>query len=259
MEVFALQYDIAWEDRANNVATIHRMLDASAPPEGSLIVLPEMALTGFSMNVQLVADSETRESENAFAQLSRDYRSWVVGGLVSPSENGKGKNESVVIPPSGETVARYAKMHPFSFTGETKHYVSGVEPVVVSCGDFCMAPFVCYDLRFPEVFRTAALRGANLFVVIANWLEGRHWHWQHLLQTRAIENQSWVIGVNRTGNDPKYRYLGGSCIVAPDGTVVAKGDENEAVVRAAIDIETVNAARTAFPVLKDLRSDWTHP
>jgi predicted amidohydrolase len=150
-------------------------------------------------------------------------------------------------------------MHPFSFTGETDHYVSGAEPTVVSCGDFRMAPFICYDLRFPEVFRTTALRGANLIVVIANWLEGRHWHWPHLLQARAIENQSWVIGVNRTGNDPKHHYLGGSCIVAPDGTVVAKGDENEAVVQAAIDIGTVNAARTAFPVLKDLHSDWTHP
>jgi omega-amidase len=258
MDVFALQYDTAWENRDANTATIRRLL-GDAPEPGSLIVLPEMALTGFSMNVARIAETNARESEAAFAQLARDFKSWVLGGLVTTAENGRGQNEAVVVAPSGHIAARYAKMHPFSFTGENDHYVSGTEPVVAACDAFTLAPFVCYDLRFPEVFRTTTRRGANLIVVIANWLDKRHGHWRLLLRARAVENQSWVIGVNRTGSDPKHKYLGGSCIVAPDGKVIAEGGETEAVVRAVVDFGAVKAIRESFPVLKDLHSDWTRP
>lgn len=259
MEVFALQYDIVWEDRAANIATIRRILDAARPPADSMIVLPEMALTGFSMNVSRVAETSDRESETAFANLARDHQSWVVGGLVTRADDGRGRNEAVVLNPAGDIAGRYAKMHPFSYTGEQEHYASGDDPVVVDCGGLKVAPIVCYDLRFPEIFRTAVKRGAEVFVVIACWLEDRHAHWPVLLQARAIENQAWVIGVNRIGRDPKHRYLGGSCIIDPAGNITAEAGDDETAVSGSIDYERLRTIRTTFPALRDLRADWVRP
>jgi len=259
MNIFALQYDIAWEDRTANVATIRRLLNADRPPAGSMIVLPEMALTGFSMNVDRVAETSAWESETAFADLARDYQSWVIGGLVTRAADGRGYNEAVIMNPDGGTAGRYAKMHPFSYTGEHDHYASGDEPAVIDCGGLKVAPIVCYDLRFPEVFRTAARRGAEVFAVIACWLEGRHRHWPVLLQARAIENQAWVIGVNRVGRDPRHNYLGGSCVIDPAGEIAAQAGLDETVVRSPIDLEHLHAIRGEFPALRDLRPDWVRP
>jgi len=252
-----LQMDITWEDRGANVAAARRLIAGAAVAPGSLIVLPEMGLTGFSMDVARVADTGARESESALCDLARDTGSWVVGGLVSRVPDGRGSNEALVATPDGGVAGRYAKMHPFSFTGEEKHYAAGAEPIVLPCGSFQLAPFVCYDLRFPEIFRTAARRGATLFVVIACWLETRHAHWRPLLQARAIENQAWVVGVNRCGRDPKYNYPGGSVVFAPDGRVAAELDAGEGVLRATLDSAAVQATRERFPVLNDLRPEWT--
>ena len=257
MKVAGLQLDIAWEDRAANLATTRRLVDGAGIAPGSLLVLPEMGLTGFSMNVARVADTDARESETALRTLARDTGSWVAGGLVTRAPDGRGLNEALIAAPDGSVAGRYAKMHPFTHTGEEKHYAPGPGPLVLPCGPFQLAPFVCYDLRFPEIFRTAARRGATLFVVIACWLETRHAHWRPLLQARAIENQVWVVGVNRCGRDPKYNYPGGSVVFAPDGRAVAELGATEGVLQADLDPAAVPAARDPFPVLKDLRPDWT--
>lgn len=259
MHIFALQYDIVWEDRPANVATIRRLLDETKSPAGSMIVLPEMALTGFSMNVERVAESSARESEAAFVKLARDYQSWVVGGLVTRMDDARGRNEAVILDPGGAIAGRYTKMHPFSYTGEQEHYASGDEPGVIECAGLKVAPFVCYDLRFPEIFRTATRRGAEVFIVIACWLEGRHNHWPVLLRARAIENQAWVVGVNRVGRDPRHNYLGGSCVIDPTGEIVAKAGDGEAVVQSSLSLERLQSARAEFPALRDLRPDWVRP
>lgn len=258
MKVVALQYDIAWEDRAANVATARRLAAAAAPAPGDLLVLPEMALTGFSMQVDRVADSAAREGGRALEALARECGAWVIGGLVSRAADGRGRNEAVVIAPDGTPAGRYAKMHPYSHGGEDRHYAAGAEPLVLACGGWRLAPFVCYDIRFPEIFRSAARRGADLFVVIANWLELRHEHWRLLLQARAVENQAWVVGVNRIGRDPKNAYRGGSCVIDPTGRLVAGAGAEETALVATLDHDALCAVRAAFPVLDDLRPDWTH-
>lgn len=259
MNLVGLQLDVAWEDRAANVAAARRLVAAADVAAGSLLVLPEMGLTGFSMNVARVADTAARESETALRALARDTGSWVVGGLVSRAADSRGLNEALVAAPDGTAAGRYAKMHPFTHTGEDEHYAPGDDPLVLPCGPFQLAPFVCYDLRFPEIFRTAARRGATLFVVIACWLETRHAHWRPLLQARAIENQAWVVGLNRCGRDPKFNYPGGSVVFAPDGRAAAELGGAEGVLRATLDPAAVPAVREVFPVLRDLRPEWTRP
>jgi predicted amidohydrolase len=254
-----LQYPIAWEDRPANIATVRRLAAGAAPPPGSLLVVPEMAFTGFSMRVEQIDDTETGACAGALADLAKEHRSWVVGGVVTRASDGRGRNEAVVFGPDGACLGRYAKMHPFSHAGEDRRYASGSDVVVVPCGPFHLAPMVCYDLRFPEIFRTAARRGATLFVVIANWLETRHEHWRLLLQARAVENEAWVVGVNRVGRDPRHAYLGGSCLIDPMGRLAAEAGPGEAVLSGEADPEVLRIVREAFPVLQDLRPDWTHP
>jgi len=259
MRLSGLQYPIAWEDRAATLATIQRLLTAEPPAPDSLLVLPEMALTGFSMDLTRAADSPIGESRQALCALAHHYRCWLVAGAASLSHDGRGLNQALVIDPTGTLIGRYTKMHPFSLTGEERHYAPGDEPIVIPCGPFHLAPFICYDLRFPEIFRSAARRGADLMVVVACWLEGRHAHWRPLLQARAIENQAWVVGLNRCGQDPSHRYLGGSVIFAPDGTLISELGTSEGLLQAELDPQTVARTRQAFPALRDLRPDWSHP
>ena len=249
--VSAVQFDIAWEDKAANFSRIRALL-ADAPPEpGSLVVLPEMFATGFSMNLAITRQSREREDETFLAALAREHWAFVVGGVVSPGDGEMGRNESVAFSPAGELLARYTKIHPFSLGGEAQGHEAGREVVSFECGGFIVAPFVCYDLRFPEIFRAAAHRGANLFVVIALWPVKRQHHWLTLLQARAIENQAYVIGVNRVGSEPQFTYAGRSVVVDPHGIIIADAGEVERVLRTTLDLETVESWRRDFPALRD--------
>ena len=121
-------------------------------------------------------------------------------------------------------------------------------------GEWTVSPFICYDLRFPEIFRTAAAsHRPELYVVIANWPEKRILHWVRLLQARAIENQAYVVGVNRIGTDPYYHYPGRSLILDPHGEIVADAGADEGVLRACLDLASLRKYREGLPFLKDMR------
>ena len=122
-------------------------------------------------------------------------------------------------------------------------------------GEFTVAPFVCYDLRFPEVFRLGVRGGADLMVVIANWPEPRDTHWLALLRARAIENQCYVVGVNRAGSDPHIRYAGHNIVVGPRGETVAQADEGPEVLLAEIELASLVEYRRQFPALADMRGE----
>jgi predicted amidohydrolase len=251
--VFAVQLDIQWEDRATNFRKVTALLKATPPSPGSLVVLPEMFASGFSMNLDVTRQGPAYEDEAFLAELAQEHGVFVVGGVISHGITAPGRNEAVAFSPESALLARYAKIHPFSLGGESQGHEAGSEIVTFSWDTFIVAPFVCYDLRFPEIFRAAARRGANLFVVIALWPVKRQHHWLTLLQARAIENQAYVIGVNRTGQEPNYSYAGRSVVVDPHGVIVADAGEREQVLAAAIEPEVVNMWRRDFPALRDAR------
>jgi predicted amidohydrolase len=175
----------------------------------------------------------------------------VIGGVVSASTVEKGRNEAVAFSSEGSLLVRYQKIHPFSLGGEADVHEAGTEVHTFKWGLFTVAPFICYDLRFPECFREAARAGANLFVVIALWPMKRQQHWLTLLQARAIENQAYVIGVNRVGVEPRYTYSGRSVVVDPHGIIVADAGEHEGVLTSAIHFDVVKSWRQEFPALRD--------
>jgi predicted amidohydrolase len=252
MHVFACQFDIAWEDKPSNFAKVRKMLATQPVPAGSLIVLPEMFATGFSMNTARTAEPEFGESHEFLASLASDYQSFVIGGLATRTAGMKARNEAIVFGPAGNELARYVKQQPFTLGGEREHFEVGTQRVTVECGEVRVAPLICYDLRFPELCRAAAFAGAQVFAVIANWPQSRAAHWLTLLRARAIENQAYVVGVNRSGNDPRLAYRGQSLIVDPHGNLLAEAGEGEQLLTATLDARLIEDYRRKFPALADL-------
>jgi predicted amidohydrolase len=255
MHIIGCQIDSGWEDKAAIHDRVRALLDASAPARDSLVILPEMFATGFSMNVPAVTDTPARLTQDFLARAAADYGVYLLGGVVTTGAGGRGRNQCVVYSPAGKELARYTKMQPFTLGGESRHYEAGVETCLFTCQEFKVAPFICYDLRFPEIFRIAARRGAQLIVVIASWPSPRAHHWVRLLEARAIENQAYVVGVNRCGRDPQHTYNGESLIVDPRGQVLAHAGGDEGVISAELDLGALLDYRRALPFLEDMRSE----
>jgi omega-amidase len=253
MNVHLCQLDCVWENRSASHERARELIAGARPQAGSLIVLPETFSTGFSFNLNATCQSDAREDEAFLAQLAREYKSTVIGGVVTRAPSGKGYNQSVAFDAGGHELARYTKLQPFNLGGEGGCHDFGKEIITFKLGDFTVAPLICYDLRFPEHFRTAAKMGANLIIVIASWPVKRYHHWLTLLQARAIENLAFVIGVNRTGSDPNLSYNGRSIVVSPHGHSIADAGESEKVISACIEATEADQWREQFPALRDMR------
>ena len=249
MTVLGVQLDIAWESPSPNCARVLELLDAAPPERNSLVVLPELFATGFSMNVEIVARAQ-REAEECCAALAARFGIYLIAGIGAAARKNRAMNFAVAFAPDGKVVARYAKTHPFSYGKETEFYDAGEELVAWSLNDIKVAPLVCYDLRFPEAFR-AHQEMPELFCVIANWPASRAHHWRSLLVARAIENQAFVVGVNRCGDDPNVSYSGDSLIVGPRGEILCDAGNEETVFGATLDMEDLHLYRDEFPALKD--------
>ena len=251
MKVYCCQHDIAWENREENFRRVDALLQKAELEQGSLILLPEMFTSGFSLNVPLIAEGEDGEVRSFLSNIALKRGVFVMGGVVSRGHQGLGRNEAVVVSPEGKQLACYCKMQTFTPGGESAHYEAGTETKIFQWGGVLVAPFICYDLRFPERQRVAAKKRPHLMTFIASWPNARLSHWVKLLQARAIENQCYVAGVNRIGNDPLLHYSGRSMIVNPMGEVIADAANRECVIGAELDLETMCRYREEMPFLDD--------
>lgn len=256
MKAAICQWDVAWEDASTNRERARQYVTQANLDPGSLVVLPEMCASGFSMDPARAAEEPGGESELFLSGLARDLKLYVVAGLAVRDACGEARNQALAWGPDGQLRARYTKLHPFSLGGEHQHYLAGDEPVAFAWEGLRVAPFVCYDLRFPEIFRMATFGGAQVLVVIANWPVARIEHWMVLLRARAIENQAFVLGVNRCGQDPAHRYPGRSLIIDPLGVVLLDAGETEGVAQAELPISTLHQWRQGFPALRDARPEF---
>lgn len=263
MKVYCVQMDLAWHDALENRRRADALIHAAAPEAGSLLVLPEMFASGFTGDVAAATDSPSDETAAWCAALAAELECTFIAGLVSTAPDGRGRNQALVCGPTGE-IGRYTKIHPFRLGGEADQFQPGERPLVLEIdagagGPVRIAPLVCYDLRFPETFREAALEGVDVFVVIANWPSKRQGHWHALLRARAIENQAHVIGVNRTGSDPNLDYAGGTSIYDHSGQAVLVMDERPGVASATLDLATQRQARRDLPFLGDFLDRHREP
>jgi predicted amidohydrolase len=250
VKVAAVQHDISWEDRDATLAHVAPMVAKAAAEGARLVVLPEMFAVGFSMTPEQTAEPEGGPTSAWLADQARTHDLWI-GGSVPERSGGRPRNVFVLAGPDG-TVHRYAKVHPFTYSGEHEHYDAGDELVTVTVDGLRVSLFVCYDLRFADEFWDRATE-TDLYLVVASWPQSRAHHWRSLLLARAIENQAYVLGCNRVGDGDGTHYAGGSCIVDPMGQVLSSEGDHEAILVAEVDPATVAATRERFPFLRDRR------
>jgi predicted amidohydrolase len=254
MKVAIVQHDIVWEDPAANCEHLTTMIAKAAADDARLIVVSEMFATGFSMHPERAAEDEGGPNEQFLLAQAAEHNAYLVGSLAQRGRDGQFRNNAIVAAPGG-TVRRYAKIHPFTYSGEHEHYAAGNDYLTVDIDDVRMSVFVCYDLRFADEFWAVAER-TDLYVVVANWPAARREHWRVLLRARAIENQAYVIGVNRVGTGKNLVYSGDSAIIDPLGETIAECPPGEAVQTAEIDRATVSHTRSALPFLRDRRKPF---
>jgi len=242
-----------WEEKAGSFERCRVLAERAAARGSDLVVFPETTLTGFSMKATSLAEpAADAPTIRAFADLARELRLAIAFGVVLHGRT-RPTNSMVVVDRTGAEIARYAKIHPFTFAGEDAHYESGERTAVAAVDDVVFGLSICYDLRFPELY-TAAAERVHALLVIANWPEPRVPHWLALLQARAIENQCWVVGVNRTGEDGNgLHYPPSSRVHDPAGVQLAPEWREGELEGHTITAERVREQRRQFPVLGDRR------
>jgi predicted amidohydrolase len=257
MRAHLLQLDLAWEDRPANCALVERALDDAKPAEGDLIVLPELFDSGFSLNAG--HNSDKHGQTLAFLlRLADDLGVTIHGSrTVLDCDCRLATNRASIVAPGERLLCDYSKIHPFSFGREPEAFMGGSEVMlydwVSGAQRLRVCPAVCYDLRFPELFRIGLQRGAEAYVIGANWPSARQHHWRSLALARAIENQAFVLAVNRTGRDPFLHYAGGSLAVDPTGQIIGELGPEPGVLSVDIDPSAVQRWRNTFPAWKDIK------
>ena len=252
MIVAGIQHDIVWEDPDANFERLAPMIGTAVAAGARLVVLTEMYATGFSMKTDRVAEPVDGPSARFLSDQARAHGAWVCASVPErATAEAHPYNQLVVAAPDG-TMYRYAKIHPFTYGREHEHYSSGGEFLTVDIEGTRCSFFVCYDLRFADEFWALA-DGTDCYVVPANWPSSRREHWTTLLRARAIENQAYVVGVNRVGDGGRLHYCGDSMIVDPFGEIVAQATDTETIITADVDPARVRSVRAEYPFLQDRR------
>ena len=244
---------MAWEDARANREKVAFMLANANVQRGDLVVLPEMFDTGFSFRVERTNDA-SGETLAFLAEMAERFGVTIQGGrTLVPAAGGLARNVMSVAAPGKGTICEYAKIHPFQREGDYFQGDSVVTTYEWEEAQLSICPAICYDLRFPELFRLGLLKGAQAFAIGACWPAVRAHHWRALLIARAIENQAFVFGVNRTGADPMTTYSGGTIAIGPKGDVLGELDHAERVLSVDVNAADVTQWREAFRAWRDIK------
>lgn len=243
-----IQPDIVWEDKQANLRQYDDYLSA-VQEKMEVVVLPEMFSTGFSMAPERLAETMQGTTVQWMKDTARKYGCILTGSLII-EEEGKYYNRMLWVQPDGKT-GQYDKRHLFGYAKEDKHYTAGTKRLIVSVKGIRICLLVCYDLRFPVWARNKEAE-YDVLLYVANWPERRSLAWKTLLQARAIENMSYVIGVNRVGTDGNdITYSGDSSVFGPLGEQEWQQSGNAACHTMVIDSETIATTRQQFAFLND--------
>lgn len=227
-----------------------------AASRADVVLLPEIWTTGYYLKeLDRWAETEQGETFSALKEIARSNQTWIIAGSVPLRLADDIYNAMPAISPEGILVARYEKIHMFSMYGESKYFQSGSRRSVFALNETIAGLAICYDLRFPELFRSLALDGAQIIFLAAEWPVARREHWRLLCQARAVENQVFIVAVNCVGEHRGIIFHGHSLLVSPDGVIVAEGGETEKVIYADIDPAETSRVRERLQVWRDRRPE----
>ncbi len=249
------QMDIAVGDPSTNVHRAHALVAEAARRGSHLILLPELWNTGYALDQATALAAPL--GEGIFALVSkwaREHDIWISGSVLERSQGGFA-NTAVLVSPTGDFVGVYRKIHLFGLMDEDRYLQPGDTAAVWDWPWGKVALAVCYDLRFPELFRHYALLGATFVLLPAEWPASRAHHWRTLVQARAIENQYFVAACNRVGTSKGETFGGHSMVVSPWGKILVEGGDQEVLLTVTVDLEQTTAARQRIPVLRDRRPE----
>jgi predicted amidohydrolase len=254
MEICSAQLASVFENPDASLKKADEAVQEAVRSGADLIIFPEQFPTGWDPASSLFAEGEDGPIARRWCRIGEEHGAWIVGSHREVSGAGL-KNTALLIGPDGSIHARYAKVHLFSPGGEDCRYLPGDDLVVTSCAGLSIGLAICYDLRFPELFRRYADAGVDCMIIPAAWPCSRLNHFDLFIRARAVENQFFVAGVNTTGVTSVDQYCGGSLLVDPTGDILCRGGEGEALIPAPIDRDLVQRTRRLFPVQKDTRRD----
>ena len=259
MKIALAQFDVVRGDPSANIAKIREFAAESKAQNAHALFLPEMCTTGFDWQKNVSLLKQADRDRDAIAELAKTFGIAICGSFLEATSSGRPANTLYYFERSGEIAMKYRKLHLFTLFNEEKHMEAG-DAIVT--GNTALGPIgcsICYDLRFPELFRKCALKNAVIQVLPAAFPHPRLMHWRTLIQARAIENQVYLIATNQCGvenhdsDTGKINYFGHSMVVDPWGEILLEADESAGIYTVDIDIEKVAETRAYMPVFKDRR------
>jgi omega-amidase len=256
MKIALVSLNQVWEDKKANQLSCQEYIEKASTQKADLVIFPEMTLTGFSMNINLISESSDQsDTLDFFIKHSKRNCIAIAFGMVLRKDD-KATNNLIILDKKGSLLANYSKIHPFSFSGENNYYAGGDRLGFCNIDDAVIGLSVCYDIRFPEIFQ-ALSKNCNLVVTIASWPEKRIKHWNTLLEARAIENQLFMIGVNRTGTDRNgLSYIKSSVVFDPAGEIIESNHSYRDMDIYNLDLSETRDVRNGFPVQQDRKTEF---
>ncbi|MBN6185406.1 carbon-nitrogen family hydrolase [Aneurinibacillus sp. BA2021] len=258
MKVSLIQMDVRIGEPDYNFAQAEKLVEQAAKESPSLIILPEMWNSGYALEkAKEVADQDGERTRALFSTLSKKHEATIVAGsvLYENTENGNITNTMLVFNKQGQEIMRYDKLHLFRLMDEHLYLHAGDSFGLFEHEGVTIGAMICYDLRFPQLSRKLVQQGASVLINVAQWPTPRVDHWKTLLAARAIENQSYMVAVNRCGKSRDTQFPGSSMVFGPWGEVLLAGDDAEQIYQIDIDIDKVAETRGKIPVFDDQRFD----
>lgn len=257
MRVLVAQVNPVACDVKANLTHLERIVRESGQP-GDVIVLPETWSTGYDLRKAVAFAEENEAAISSLQALAATHQVALIGSMIMPNHDGPlMRNQAIAIGRDGSVLNRYDKSHLIDVYAEKEIFQPGRELLDFQLDEFRAALTICYDLRFPELYRFHFLRGVEMFFVVAEWPAIRREHWRTLVQARAIENQAFVVACCRVGSDESVTYAGTSLIVSPWGEIMAEASpDTEALLSLELGRDAVESARKRLPVIQDV---WLAP
>lgn len=250
-----LQFSIDYKNPESNRKKVRELVSKASASGSDMLILPETWTTGYSEeifhDIMSYAEKEDGPTVTMMRELAQKNKVYIVGGSIPEYDGQNVYNTIFFIDKSGDIIGKYHKMHLYSAMDEDKAFKNGSEMPVFDTELGKIALMTCYDIRFPELSRTYAVRGAQIIITVANFPKPKVHHWRTLLQARAIENQMFIAACNRVGSAGSCSYFGHSIIIDPWGEILAEAEEEETILVAGIDFSAIEKVRTLIPMYYD--------
>lgn len=256
LRVAAIQTDVALGAPTTNYARVKRLVAKAAAQDVAVVALPELWDVGYALtDLPKLFAADYCSPLPLLQELAQQHHVTLVAGSVITKRAGKFYNSTLVIAPDGTLVSQYDKVHLFAPMAEDQYLQPGDHPHQFKLGPTVATSVICYDLRFRRWVSANVANQATVIFVPAEWPSQRTQQWRLLVQSLAVEQQAFVVAINRVGADTANEFGGNSLIVAPDGTILAQAGSQPQIISAALDLNEVEAARKALPLQQQLRTD----